>query len=70
MKYIVDRIEGKFFVCESEDKTMINIPIKKAVSAKIGDVLCIINNKIIVDKNETEKRKEIMNKIMEDIWEE
>lgn len=26
-RYIVDRIEGSFAVCEAEDKTMLNVPL-------------------------------------------
>jgi hypothetical protein len=58
MKVIIDRFEGEFSVCEKEDRTMMDIEKSKIpVKAKEGDVLNIINDRITIDLEETEKRK-------------
>ena len=58
MKVTIDRFEGKFAVCEKEDRTMINIKKDEIpLEAKEGDILIIEGNKIAIDFAETEKRK-------------
>lgn len=65
-KLIIDRFEGDFAVCETENLSFIDIP--KAVlpeEAKEGDVIAIS-----IDKSETDKRKEkiagLMNSLFKD----
>ena len=69
MKVIIDRFEGDFAVCEKEDRKMIDIERNKVPStAKEGDVLNIINDKITIDIGETEKRKKEIEELTEDLW--
>lgn len=64
MKYIIDRFEGEFAVCELEDMTMVNIP-KKALptEAREGDSILVT-----VDPAETEERKENIKHLMDDLF--
>lgn len=64
MKVIIDRIEGEYAVIEMEDKTMINIPKCLIPDSKEGDII-----RIEIDKDETEKRKNDIKKLMNDLWE-
>ena len=55
---IVDRIENSIAVCEDENKNMIKINLEEFVETpKDGDVIELIDNKYITNKEETEKRK-------------
>ena len=70
MKVIIDRFEGKFAVCEKEDRQMIDI--EKSIipiSAKEGDVLNIDKDKITIDIETTEKRKTEIEELTKDLWE-
>lgn len=59
MKVIIDRFEGKYAICEKENKEMIDIETDKIpTGAKEGDVLIIANDKIVVDKESTIERKD------------
>lgn len=69
MKVVIDRFEGDYVVCEKEDRTMVDI--KKAAlpsEAKEGDVLNIEGDTIIIDSEETVKRKSEIEKLTEDLW--
>jgi len=69
MKVIIDRFEGDFVVCEKKDRKMLDIKRDKVPStAKEGDVLNIINDKITIDIGETEKRKKEIEELTEDLW--
>lgn len=64
MRVIIDRFEGDFAVVEISDTQFANLP--KALlpmQAKEGDVI-----NIEVDRTETEKRKEEIDKMMKDMW--
>jgi hypothetical protein len=65
MRLIIDRFEGDFAVVELEDRSTIDIP-KKLIpkGAKEGDVLSIQ-----INTDETNKRKERIKKIMNDLFE-
>ena len=55
---IVDRIESNFAVCEDENQNMININLEEfAEIPKDGDIVELIDDKYIINKEETEKRK-------------
>jgi hypothetical protein len=70
MKVIIDRFEGPFAVCEDEDRKMINIEKEKLPKeAKEGSVLIIQGDKIEIDYNETENRKNRIKKMMDSLWE-
>ena len=59
MKAIIDRIEGDYAVCETEDKGYINIfKSELPQGIKEGDVLNRINDKWNIDTVATKERKE------------
>lgn len=65
MKAIIDRFEGDYAVCETEDKRYINI-LKSELpqGIKEGDVLNRINDKWNIDTVATKERKDkIQNKL-------
>ena len=69
MKVIIDRFEGHIAVCEKEDRTMIDIKrVDIPAVAKEGDVLKISDNKIIIDVEETTKRKAEIEELTKDLW--
>lgn len=65
MKVIIDRFEGNYAIVELEDKSTVDMP-KKLIpeGAKEGDVLSIE-----IDLEETNRRKERIKKLMDDLWE-
>lgn len=70
MKLIIDRFEGKFAVCEKEDKSMVDVEKDKIPKeAKAGDVLVYKDGTYLINKEGTEERKERIEKLMEDMWE-
>ena len=55
---IVDRIESNFAVCEDENQNMININLEEFTEVpKDGDIIELIDGEYIINKEETEKRK-------------
>lgn len=69
MKVVIDRFEGKFAVCEKENREMINIKTSLLPkNAKEGDVLVVKDNKIIIDVKETNKRKKEIEDLTKDLW--
>lgn len=70
MRYIIDRFEGNYAVCEDENKNMVNIERNKLpLPAKEGDVLSVEGNDIKIDIQETEARKQKIKKMMDSLWE-
>ena len=70
MKVVIDRFEGKYAVCEKENRAMIDIQrIKLPQEAKPGDVLIINGDRITIDKDETLKRQKEIEELTEDLWE-
>lgn len=69
MKYIVDRIEGDYAVCECMGQ-MYNIPLSSFdQSVTEGDIINEIDGKYVLDSDARDQRKQdIVNK-MEDVWE-
>ena len=63
MKIIIDRFEEGFAVCEMPDGTMVNIPKIVLENAAEGDVI-----NVTVDKDETDRRKDKIDKLMKDVW--
>ncbi|WP_425446921.1 DUF3006 domain-containing protein [Dethiothermospora halolimnae] len=71
MKGIVDRFEGKYAVVELDSNIMKNIPIEKLPNGiREGDVISIGEKDIVIDKKETKKRKEDIEKLMNEVFEE
>jgi len=69
MKYIIDRFEGDYAVCEDENKQMIDIERDKIpAEAREGDVLIQQGDKYIIDLDETNRRKEKIQRLMDDLW--
>lgn len=58
MKLVIDHFEGNYAVCQKEDNNMINIEMAKLpLKIKVGDVLCVVEDYITVDVEETVIRK-------------
>lgn len=69
MKVTIDRFEGDFAVCEKEDRTIMDIPVKDIPEGAVeGDVLVIEEGSITIDREETEKRKERIKGLMDSLW--
>lgn len=65
MKFVIDRFEGDYAIVELDDKTIAEIPrILIPKEAKEGDVL-----EIRVDVEETKKRKNEINNLMDELFE-
>ena len=69
-KWIIDRFEGGFAVCEREGGQSIDIPREKLPqSAKEGDVLCVPDTvSIEIDAEGTKERKKKIEKLMDDLF--
>lgn len=63
LKVIIDRFEGDFAVVELDDLSMVNVPRILFKGANEGDVV-----DIIINNEETSKRKNNINKIMDDLF--
>lgn len=65
---IIDRFEENFAVIELDDNKIININMDKIPrDARVGDVLRIERD-IVVDYDQTRKRKKIIEDLTNDIW--
>lgn len=69
MKLIIDRFEGGFAVCETETKEFINIPKEDIPSeAKEGDVVVQNEHGYQIDTQETDDRKNRINKKLRNLF--
>ena len=69
MKVVIDRFEGPYAVCEKEDRTMIEIEVRKLPEGVVeGDVLNIENEKITIDIFETKARQKEITELTKDMW--
>ena len=69
MKLIVDRFEEEYVVCEKENKEYVNIHINDLPSeVKIGDIIYIENDNILLDKKATTDRERYIEELTKDIW--
>lgn len=58
MKVTIDRFEGKYVVCEKDDRQIIDIERSKIPpEAREGDILEIVDGVVVIDRLETEKRR-------------
>lgn len=69
MKYIIDRFENEFAICEDENKKMIEIKKEDLpLNAKEGDVLNLTDGTFSIDSEETKKIREdnfdLLNKLL------
>lgn len=66
---IIDRFEGNFAVCENKNGEMVDIDKSKLPKeAKEGSVLIIKGDKIEIDYDETENKKNRIKKLMDLLW--
>jgi len=70
LKAVIDRFEGNYAVCETDNKKMINVA-KSMIppGAMEGDVLIINGINAIIDIEETKRLKSKAKTLMEDVWE-
>jgi len=69
IQLIIDRFEEGFAVCEREDKVMINI--KKELlpeGAEEGQVILIKEEGIVIDYEETKRRKKEIEEATKELW--
>jgi hypothetical protein len=69
VKGIIDRFEGDIAVVEINGKTQ---DFPKPIfpkEAKVGDVVIIDGNKVTIDKKTTEKLREEIEELMNEVWE-
>ncbi|TCO77446.1 DUF3006 domain-containing protein [Marinisporobacter balticus] len=70
MYAVIDRFEGSFAICQKDDGEMINIEKSRIpFYAKEGDVLSLSKDKVIIDQDETGRRKTKIEGITKDLWE-
>ncbi len=70
-KYSVDRIEDGFAVLESNGKTLQVSLDKLPKNVKEGCILAINENKAyFIDEAETEKKREVLNKLQNSLFDE
>lgn len=70
MKVIIDRFEGAYAICEKESGKMSKIEKSKLPSGvSEGDVIIIDGDNITIDRDETQKRKDRIEKLMGKLWE-
>lgn len=70
MRYIVDRFEGAFAVCEDESGKMHDIK-KSLLPPKVaeGDVLQNQADCFVIDAEQTQRRRAKMRKKLQSLWE-
>jgi len=70
IQVIIDRFEEGFAVCEREDRVMINI--RKELlpeGAEEGQVILLKEDGIIIDYEETKRRKKEIEESTKNLWE-
>lgn len=69
MRFIVDRIENEFAVCENENKEMVNISITELpINITEKSIIDYIDNQYIVNDEEKIKREETIKEKMNSVW--
>lgn len=69
MKGIIDRFEGDLVVIEVDGNTQ-DVPKALVESkVKVNDVVEFVNEKWVVNEEETEKRRKKIKSLMESVWE-
>lgn len=63
MKIIIDRFEGNFAICETENGKMLDVPSDLFLNAHEGDVFDISFN-----EKETKRKKENANKRLKNLF--
>lgn len=71
MKFIIDRFEENFAVCEDENGIMKNIERSLLPKdTREGDVIFKDNNIFYIDYEETKKLREEINQMTKNLWSE
>lgn len=69
MKYIIDRFEGDFAICEDENGNIVDIKKDKIPrEAAEGDVLIIEDENIMIALLETEERKKQIKTLADELF--
>lgn len=69
MKYVVDRFEGEYAVCEDENRKMLDIKKNKLPEdVKEGDSIVEKDGIYTIDKNKTKNDSERIKKKMDDLF--
>ncbi len=69
MKISIDRFEGKIAVCEMENGETMEIEKSRLPKGtKAGDVLVVDGETITIDPEETKRRKEQIEKLVNDLF--
>lgn len=70
MKLIIDRFEGEYAICETEDGKIINIKRNEIPEDAVeGDVLIYEEDIYTIDNEANDERKKYIEKLMDDLWE-
>lgn len=69
LRGIIDRFEAEYAVIEVGENTMDMKRVLLPVEAKPGDTIIIDGEKITIDKQDTQKRKEQIEQLTNDLWE-
>lgn len=64
MKFKIDRFEGNYAVIELENKKMINAP-KEILPDGVSEGIVL---SVVIDEDETMKRKNNIKKLMDNLW--
>lgn len=70
MKGIIDRFEGKYAVVEVEGGRMIDVDKSQLPPGSKEGMVIQISESITIDIEETKKRKEEIEELTKDFWEE
>ncbi len=68
-RYIIDRFEGDFAVLESENGGTVDVLKSELPDAREGDVITLENGFYKVDKEETQRRQELIAEKMRKLFE-
>ncbi len=68
VKGIIDRFEGEYAVIEIGNETKDILRSSLPEEAKVGDVIYFKDDKIVVDKEETEKLRKEIEDLMDEVW--
>ncbi|GGB42944.1 DUF3006 domain-containing protein [Fictibacillus barbaricus] len=69
IKGIIDRFEGEYVVVEIDGKTKDFLKVYFPKEAKPGDVVYIKGTNIRIEKHETKKLEDEIQKLMDEVWE-
>lgn len=69
MKYIIDRFEDNFAVCEDENQNFVDVEkAKLPKDAREGDIIIVNGDKITVDKESTKARKKEVQDLFDSLF--